>query len=162
MLDSPNPLKPLSKSVVSFTLRPATSREARAIRALIYRVGINPMGLDWWRFLIAVDEQGHLIGTGQIKPHGDGTRELASIAVQPEYQKQGIGRVIIERLLVDNPLPLYLTCASHNMPYYLKFGFRVLEDAELPPYFRRLRWIVRLLKTVFRIREEMLVMVKDK
>jgi N-acetylglutamate synthase-like GNAT family acetyltransferase len=144
-----------------YTLRPAAARDARAIRALIYRVGINPMSLDWRRFLIAVDEQGRLLGTGQIKPHGDGTRELASIAVQPEYQKQGIGRAIVERLLAENPLPLYLTCASHNRSYYLPFGFRVLADTEMPPYFRRLWRFARLAKKIFRIQEEMLVMVKE-
>jgi N-acetylglutamate synthase-like GNAT family acetyltransferase len=145
-----------------FTLRPAEARDARAIRALIYQVGINPLGLDWRRFLIAVDEQGRLIGTGQIKPHGYGTRELASIAVQPEYREQGIGRAIVERLLAENPLPLYLTCASHNKPYYLKFGFRVLTEAEMPPYFRRLWRLVRLAKIIFRMKEDMLVMMKER
>jgi N-acetylglutamate synthase-like GNAT family acetyltransferase len=147
--------------IYQYTLRPAQHSDARAIRALIFRVGINPMGLDWHRFLIVVDEHGRLIGTGQIKPHGDGTRELASIAVQPEYQNQGIGRAIVERLLAENPLPLYLTCASHNCPYYLKFGFRVLADPELPPYYRRLRRLARLAQKIFRIKEDMLVMVKE-
>ena len=48
-----------------------------------------------------------VIGCGQIKPHGDGTRELASIAVVPEHQRQGIGTEIIARLIEGQPLPLY-------------------------------------------------------
>jgi predicted N-acetyltransferase YhbS len=128
---------------------------------LIYRVGINPLGLDWRRFLIAVDEEGHVIGSGQIKPHGDGTRELASVAVQPEWQGQGIGREIIERLLAVNPLPLYLTCRARMAPYYEKFGFRVLEVEEMPLYFRRIYRTASLISRLARRAGEMRVMAKN-
>lgn len=119
-------------------LRKASKSDAQAIRALIYRVQINPMSLDWWRFVVAVDDHDRLVGCGQIKPHGDGTRELASIAVQPEWQGQGIGTQIITRLLVDSPLPLYLTCMARMEPYYTRFGFTALHSEEMPPYFHRL------------------------
>ena len=85
-----------------------------------------------------MDGDGRVIGTGQIKPHGDGTREMASIAVEPERQGQGIGKAIIERLLAENALPLYLTCRARMEPYYVRFGFRALQAAEMPPYFRRI------------------------
>ena len=38
-------------------LRPATAADFPAIRALIRRVRINPYGLDWRRFLVAVDTE---------------------------------------------------------------------------------------------------------
>jgi N-acetylglutamate synthase-like GNAT family acetyltransferase len=141
-------------------IRKATSADARAIRDLIWRVGINPMSLDWRRFLVAVDEQDRVIGTGQIKPHGDGTRELASIAVQPEWQGQGIGRAVIERLLAENPLPLYLTCQAQMEPYYAKFGFYTLRPADMPPYFRRIFHAAMFMKRFFHRMGEMRVMVK--
>src|SRR5512142_2915329 len=97
-------------------IRKATAADARAIRKLIWRVKINPTRLDWRRFVVAVDEHDRLLGCGQVKPHGDGTREMASIAVQPEQQGQGIGRAIVERILAENELPLYLTCRSENEP----------------------------------------------
>ena len=65
------------------------------------------MGLDWRHFIIAVDPENQLIGCGQIKPHRDGSSELASIAVQPEYQGQGIGKALIERLLSETRAPLF-------------------------------------------------------
>ncbi len=68
------------------------------IKDLIHRVGINPMDLDWHRFVIAVDGSGKMLGCGQLKPHGKDVIELASIAVEPPYQHQGIARVIIEHL----------------------------------------------------------------
>jgi N-acetylglutamate synthase-like GNAT family acetyltransferase len=119
-------------------IRKATPADAGAIRRLIWRVGINPTRLNWQRFLVAVDDGGQLLGCGQIKPHGDGTREMASIAVQPEWQGQGIGRAVIERLLAENELPLYLTCRAVMEPYYQKFGFQTLQPAAMPPYFHQI------------------------
>ena len=143
-----------------FTIRKATNQDARAIRKLINRVGINPIGLHWQRFLVAVDEQDRLLGCGQVKPHGDGTREMASIAVQPEQQGQGIGTAVIQRILAENPLPLYLTCRSVMGPYYQKFGFRALSFQEMPPYYRRLYRLVAFFRKFFRSQNHLLVMVK--
>lgn len=141
--------------------RKAEQQDAGKIRALIFRVGINPAGLDWRRFLVAVDETGQIVGCGQIKPHGDGTRELSSIAVLPGRQKEGIGTAIVNRLLAENELPLYLTCMARLQPYYEKFGFRTLGEEEMPPYYRRIYRIFRFFKTIFRRMEGFRVMVKE-
>ena len=69
-------------------IRPATSADAPAIRALIRRVRINPTGLDWRRFLVAEGPEGMILACGQIKPHGDGTFELASVAVDEAWRGQ--------------------------------------------------------------------------
>jgi len=121
-----------------FVLRPARKEDAAAIRKLIHQVGINPTGLDWRRFTLAVDDRDQMVGCAQVKPHGDGTRELASLAVQPGWRGQGVGRGLIEHFLERNPPPLYLTCRSRLQPLYEKFGFQTLPKAELPPYFRRI------------------------
>ncbi|HXQ38326.1 MAG TPA: GNAT family N-acetyltransferase, partial [Anaerolineales bacterium] len=110
--------------MTNFTLRPALETEAHAIKDLIHFVGINPMGLDWKRFVVAVNTQNKVIGIGQLKPHGKEILELASIAIYPEYRGQGIARAIIEHLLKDSPRPLYLMCESNNGALYEKFGFR--------------------------------------
>ena len=85
--------------MVDFTLRPATEADSSSIKDLIHRVGINPMDLDWRRFVLAVDGSGKMLGCGQLKPHGKDVIELASIAVEPSHQHQGIARVIIEYLV---------------------------------------------------------------
>lgn len=120
------------------TLRRATRADDAAIKALIRSARINPMDLDWRRFLLAVTRDGEMVACGQVKPHADGTLELASIAVRPAWRGQGIARLVIERLLAESPRPLYLTCASSLGPLYEKFGFRVLSENEMTPYFRRL------------------------
>lgn len=116
-----------------------------AIQALIWRVHINPTGLDWRRFTVATDEGGELVGCGQIKPHPGGVFELASIAVQPAWQGQGIGSALIESLLQSSPSPIYLTCRRELGGFYQQFGFQTTPPAVMPPYFRRLWMLTSLL-----------------
>ena len=140
-------------------IRPATEHDARAIRVLIRQARINPMALDWRRFLVVADDQDRVIGCGQVKPHADGTRELASLAVVPELQRRGIGRSIVERLLAENPLPLYLTCRTALQTYYEKLGFQVVHPTEMPPYFHRIWSLFNAVGRAFHFNEALLVMV---
>ncbi|MBI3162665.1 MAG: GNAT family N-acetyltransferase [Anaerolineales bacterium] len=141
-----------------FEIRPALESESAQIKDLIHMVGINPMGLDWRRFLVAVEGSGRVVGCGQVKPHGEDILELASIAVPPEFRGRGIARRIIETLLAQNPRPLYLMCVSHNGPMYEKFGFRVLDGNGMPKYFRRIKNLFDAAKLVRRTDEDLLVM----
>jgi len=120
-------------------LRRATAADQAAIAALIRAARLNPFNLDWRRFVVAV-EDGRVVGTGQVKPHGDGARELASIAVAPERQGRGIGGAIVATLIALEPPPLYLYCAEYNERYYLRFGFRPLAPAEMPRSLRRIHY----------------------
>lgn len=141
-----------------YEIRPAAESESVQIKELIHEAGINPTGLDWRRFLVAVDETGGVIGCGQIKPHGKDILELASIAVTPKHRGQGIARRIIEILLAQNSRPLYLMCAEHNGPLYLKFGFRVIDYDEMPKYFSRMKKIFDVAKTLRKVNENLLIM----
>jgi N-acetylglutamate synthase-like GNAT family acetyltransferase len=143
----------------NYTLRPALESESGYIKDLIKLVGINPTGLDWKRFLVAVNERGQVIACGQVKPHGGDIRELASIAVLPEYRGQGLARAVIEMLLRENPKPLYLMCISHNGPMYEKFGFQMIADEQMPRYFSRIRKLFDV-ADVFRKSEEALLVMK--
>ncbi len=111
--------------------------------------------------MVAISVQNELIGCGQVKSHKDGSRELASLAVNPKYRGHGVAKRIIEHLLDMHPLPIYLTCRSGLGEFYQRFGFSVIAPAEMPPYFRRifrLVWIVRLFRNS---KETLLVMRKD-
>ena len=128
-------------------LRRATAADQPQIMALIRTVGINPMGIQWSRFIVA-DESGRIVGSGQIKPHSDGSREVASIAVAPECQGMGIGSAIVATLVAMEPAPLYLYCADYNEGYYRQFGFRALAPADMPPSLRRIHAIANVLSHV--------------
>ncbi len=140
------------------TIRPARETESRQITDLIHAVGINPMGLDWKRFVVAVNEQDEMIGCGQLKPHGADILELASLAVYPDHRGQGIARAIIEYLLKDSPRPLYLMCESSLGPLYEKFGFRGIGYEQMPRYFQRISKLAGLVTTLARREERLLVM----
>ena len=102
------------------------------------------MGLDWHRFVVAIDEGGALIGCGQLKPHPGAILELASIAVVPEHRHLGIARAVIEYLIGRASRPLYLTCRAELEPFYARWGFAPLGPADMPPYFRRLWRVVSI------------------
>jgi N-acetylglutamate synthase-like GNAT family acetyltransferase len=144
---------------MEYTLRPARETDDGPIKDLIHSSGINPMGLDWRRFIVAVDERDQVIATGQIKPHGRDILELASIAVVPPYRGKGLARAIIEHLLRDSTRPLYLTCVSSLGPFYEKFGFKDVDYADMPRYFQR---ISKLADVFFRFanRDEHLLVMK--
>lgn len=140
------------------TIRPAHETEAGQIRGLIHLAGINPMGLDWKRFVVAVNDQDEMLGCGQLKPHGQGVLELASLAVYPEHRGKGVARLIIEHLLKDSPRPLYLMCESGLGPMYEKFGFRPISYDEMPRYFQRISKLAGLVTTLAQREERLLIM----
>ncbi len=144
-----------------YTLRQADSTDAGTIRQIISQARINPTGLAWQRFILAVDQQGKTIACGQLKPHGDGTLELASIAVIPEWRGKGVARAVIEHLLEKHPGRLYLTCRAELGPMYQKFGFEVVNPAEMPSYFKRLSGIVNLWTRLTHQADKLLVMRRN-
>ena len=150
--------------VMSTIIRPAQAADQPAIRAIVCRARINPLDLDWRRFVVA-EESGRIVGVGQVRPHRDGSRELASLAVIPGRQAQGIGGALIYALLARQPGPVYLMCMDRLEPYYRRFGFRRLARDELPPAFRligRLAPALALVSRLFGGRQQVIVMLRDR
>ena len=142
-------------------IRPAIEADQPTIRRIVAEARINRMSLNWPNFLVA-EESGAIVGVGQVKAHGDGSRELASIAVIPARQKQGIGRAIIEALLAREPgVILYLTCRRELKAYYERFGFRLLVPSAYPPYFRRIVPLVNAAMRLLRFGTQIVVMRRE-
>jgi N-acetylglutamate synthase-like GNAT family acetyltransferase len=142
----------------AYKIRPALESESNQITDLIHLVGNNPSGLDWRRFVVAVDDEGKVISCGQLKPHSEGIVELASIATLPEYRGQGLAGAIMEDLLQKAPRPLYLMCMAHNGTMYEKLGFHSIEEGEMPKYFRRIKKLFNVAGVFRKPSEELLVM----
>ena len=127
-------------------LRRARREEQSLVKSFVRREHLNPLSLDWRHFWLVETTDGEVVACGQIKPHGDESRELASLVVLPEWRGKGLARALISKLQAEAGSPLWLTCRSGLVPFYEKYGF---VDAtfweELPPYFRRIRRLARLL-----------------
>jgi N-acetylglutamate synthase-like GNAT family acetyltransferase len=148
--------------LVDFIIRRATRNDFQAIRSLVHAVHINPTGLDWRRFLVAVSSDGALFACGQVKLHADGSRELASIAVAEQYRSQGLARSIINALLQLEPeRPLYLMCRARLRPFYNKFGFHDVDLNAMPSYFRRIKHLEGIFNSKAQADDRMLVMRLD-
>jgi N-acetylglutamate synthase-like GNAT family acetyltransferase len=148
----------MTASLAGFYIQPATPEHSNAIRKLVNESGINPTGLDWQRFLVALTPEGEFIGCGQIKPHADGAMELASIAVTPAWRSRGVARAIIEALLASQADDLYLMCQSTLGPLYEKFGFHAIVEPEMPTYFRRVSKLAGVVANLRLVNETLLVM----
>ena len=146
----------------TITYRPAQASDEAAIKALIRAVNINPIGLKWQRFLVAIDERVRLIGCGHIEPHRDGSRELASIAVQKAWRRQGVAGTIIEHVLAEQPPPVWLTCMDRLVPFYEQFGFVEVKGGDgrsIPFYFRLARTFFKPIPWISHIPGYLAIMV---
>jgi N-acetylglutamate synthase-like GNAT family acetyltransferase len=145
--------------LVDYLVRTASSEDFPAIRALILEVHINPFGLNWRHFLVAVTSKDELIGCGQIKYHSDGSRELASIAVQVKARGQGVAQAVIQELLArETARPLFLMCRARLELLYAKFGFVTIGPKQMPPYFRCIRAVERIFNSKARPEDRLSVM----
>ena len=143
---------------MDFTLRPARHTDTPAIYDLVREGRINPTGIDWTRFVLAETLEGDVIGCGQLKPHRDGSMELASIVVTQAWRGRGVARAIIKSLISKHDGPLYLICVSDNGPMYEKFGFRALEEEQMPKYFRRVSKMASFIEPLRKEGKSLLVM----
>ena len=129
------------------TIRAAVEADQPTIVSFIQQAKLNPRNLHWERFLIA-EENGKIVGIRQIKIYNDGTREVASGFVLPEYRRQGISAQLMKALLARETGPLYTMVNEKRAPYYEQFGFRRVEVSQLPSDFRKEYRIGRIVTTL--------------
>ena len=147
---------------MAITLRPATAEDQPAIDALIKALHLFGMNIRWPHFLLAVDDETQaVVAMGQIKPHGDGSHELASIGTAPDYRGRGLARQIIAQLLAQHPGELHLMCLSPMGPFYEPFGFRGLARKDMPPYFKRMDRLAAMSRLLDKSTPGLLVMRRD-
>ncbi len=123
------------------TIRPATQNDQATITTMVRDAGLNPVNLRWANFLVAEDggaSAGRIVGVGQLRPHADGSRELALLVVDASCRRQGVGSQLVRGLLALQAPPVYLFCEGELEGYYGRFGFQVIRGAALPPPLARL------------------------
>ena len=131
-------------------LRPARPEDQPVIRRLVREARLNLLSLRWSRFVVA-EVAGKVIGAAQVQPHWDGSRELASVVVDPAWRGQGIGSRLVRTVMTRERGPLYLICRAEREAFYARLGFQVLPPEALPPRFRRLHRVLRGLRLPWRV-----------
>lgn len=132
---------------MAFTIRPARQEDHETIVSFIRQAKINPRNLNWQNFLVA-EENGQIVGVRQIKVYEQGTREVASGFVLPEYRRQGISAQLMKALLARETGPLYTMVNEKRALYYEQFGFQRVDVSQLPSDFCREYWIGRVVTTL--------------
>jgi N-acetylglutamate synthase-like GNAT family acetyltransferase len=121
---------------LTITIRSPGQSDQETIVSLIRQAKLNPRNLHWENFLVA-EENGKVVGIRQVKVHAEGTREVASGFVLPEYRNQGISARLMRELLARESGSLYSMVDQKWLPYYEQFGFRQVDVSQLPPDFRK-------------------------
>jgi len=147
---------------MALTIRPAQQEDQETIVSYVRQAKLNPRNLHWQNFLVA-EEDHKIIGIRQVKTHAQGTREVASGFVLPEYRRQGISARLMKELLARENAPLYTMVNEKRAPYYEQFGFRRIEVSQLPSDFLReyrIGRIVTSLMSIFRKEKVRIVPLK--
>ena len=137
---------------MTISIRPARQEDQQTIVSFVHQAKINPRNLNWQNFLVA-EEGNKIVGIRQIKTYKQGTREVASGFVLPEYRRQGISAQLMNELLARETGPLYTMVNEKRAPYYEQFGFRRVDVNQLPSDFLkeyRIGRIVTGLMSIFR------------
>lgn len=74
---------------------------------------------------LAAKENGELFGFGRIRTHA-GCAELCSLGVTEPKRMQGIGKQLVEQLILKAHQPLYLVCIIPE--FFIPFGFQVVSE----------------------------------
>lgn len=142
-------------------LRQATAGDAAQIKHMVRQERLNPLGIKWQRFWLAVDTAGKITGCAQMKRHRDGSYELASLVVTPDWRGNGVARALIEQLVSTCSGEVFLTCRAGLGVFYRRFGFEVVEFAEMPPYFQRIWRLAALFEVLGPGDEKLAVMRRN-
>ena len=177
---------------VSYHIRDATKEDVAAIKALIRSASIHSTGTskgkragrvkgrlvrgvlsklfspiyssgkDWRNFVVAISDEGALIGCGQVKPRQGGIWEVASIAVDKTWRGKGVPIDGSKFVFAHFPRPLWGTCPSTHIPFYKRLGaVEVVDPKKMPPFLRRRQRLFNALLRLARKKGYLAVMVVD-
>jgi N-acetylglutamate synthase-like GNAT family acetyltransferase len=120
------------------TLRFASAHDQPAIVRLVRSERLNPHALHWPNFIVA-ECGGRLVGAVQMRLHGDGSRELGSLVVDPAYRRQGIGGRLIGGLLnvQAKASAVHVITARTRARYFAAWGFHTIAPCRAPRAVRR-------------------------
>jgi ribosomal protein S18 acetylase RimI-like enzyme len=81
-------------------------------------------------FVVSAWEGDRLVGFARAISDGAANAYISTVAVLPDYQKRGIGREIIRRLIADRDGIQFVLHSAHAYPFYLRLdaGFEPIDN----------------------------------
>jgi amino-acid N-acetyltransferase len=128
-------------------VRRAKPDDQPVITAMVRRARLNPAGLHWEQFVVG-ERDGRAVGVAQLRRHSDGTKELASLAVEPDAREQGIATQMVDTLLSDETAAVYTLIDRRFVGHFARWGFGQVGRSELPPSISRIYLIGRVVTTL--------------
>ena len=98
---------------------------------MVRRARLNPAGLHWEQFVVG-ERDGRAVGVAQLRRHRDGTKELASLVVEPGAREHGIATQMVDALLADETAAVYALIDRRFADHFARWGFRQAGPGELP------------------------------
>jgi N-acetylglutamate synthase-like GNAT family acetyltransferase len=115
----------------------AKPEDEPAILYLLKELEGDRSRFDITRFYVAKIGK-NLVGCVRTKIFAGGGLELASLAVDKNYQGKGIGSRLVEELLLkESARPIFILTELNKESFYNKFNFNIIESPELPDEFRK-------------------------
>jgi amino-acid N-acetyltransferase len=117
------------------SIRGARQADWASVRDLLERAGLPIAGVEEWlpHFLVA-EHEGEIVGAAGLELYG-ASALLRSVAVRPDWQRSGLGRQLVDRLLSQagehgtHDVYLLTTTAEH---YFPRLGFACIARDEVP------------------------------
>lgn len=123
------------KSTIKY--RKANSKDMPLILKLINDYSGDDRKLNPDQFILACTEK-IIVGCVRTVQAESDCKELASLAVLPEYRNSGIGTTLIKEILqADTSRPLYLICNKDKSGFYKKHNFKTTHINALPQTLKR-------------------------
>jgi amino-acid N-acetyltransferase len=130
------------KQPTSVLVRPARVADARPIMALVNELAVQQVMLprspasviENIRDFFIAEADGRFAGCGALAITWTDIAEVRSLAVQPELQKFGVGKALVEALVADaKGLGIPRLYAFTYVPgFFAKMGFTVCQHEDLP------------------------------
>ncbi len=106
------------------------------IKSLLSQANLATDGVDeQWKMFVVARDGTKVVGCGGSEPF-QFAAVLRSIAVDPEYRKQGIGRRIVRQLLdrlASRGLREFYLLTIDGEEYFRKRGFKTIDRDEVHP-----------------------------
>jgi len=129
---------------MSIQVRPAVPADVRAIRGLVqpYAEQRILLAKEWvgyyeavQEFLVAVADDGTVVGCGALHIMWDDLAEIRTLAVDPAYRGQRVGHLLLTALL-QRARELGLRrvfCLTFEVAFFTSHGFGIIEGTPVTP-----------------------------